>query len=138
RVRVGLHQARREFARGNLRLVVTMAHRYKRNGRMPLSDLIQEGNVGLMTAVDRFDPGRGYRFSTYGTWWIRHAISRALSDKGRAVRIPVHVIELQAKLSRIRREFEHENRRSPDDMELSALADVSLDKVRRFGRVLVE
>lgn len=138
RVRIGLHQARRHFARGNLRLVVTMAHRYKRNGRMPLGDLIQEGNVGLMTAVDRFDPSRGYRFSTYGTWWIRHAISRALSDKGRAVRIPVHVIELQAKLSRLRREFEHEHRRSPDDLELAALAEVPLDKVRRFGRVLVE
>lgn len=138
RVRAGLHQARRDFARGNLRLVVTMAHRYKGNGRMALGDLIQEGNVGLMTAVDRFDPSRGYRFSTYGTWWIRHAISRALSDKGRTVRLPVHVVELQTKLSRLRRDFEHKHRRSPDEAELADLAEVPLDKVRRFGRVLAE
>ncbi len=138
RLRMHLNAARAEFARANLRLVVSMAHRYRRSGRMSLADLIQEGNVGLLTAVDRFDPRRGFRFSTYGSWWIRHAISRALSDRGRAVRLPVHVIELQAKLSKIRREFEHQNGREPDVDELSSLADVPKEKVERLGRVLLE
>ncbi len=138
RLRMHLNAARAEFARANLRLVVSMAHRYRRSGRMSLADLIQEGNVGLLTAVDRFDPRRGFRFSTYGSWWIRHAISRALSDRGRAVRLPVHVIELQAKLSKLRREFEHVNGREPDVDELAALADVPKEKVERLGRVLLE
>ncbi len=138
RTRMHLHTARSEFARANLRLVVSMAHRYLRSGRMSLEDLIQEGNVGLLTAVDRFDPRRGFRFSTYGSWWIRHAISRALSDRGRAVRLPVHVIELQAKLGKIRREFEHKRGRQPDTQELAALAEVPFEKVERLGRVLLE
>lgn len=138
RTRMHLQAARSEFARANLRLVVSMAHRYLRSGRMSLDDLIQEGNVGLLTAVDRFDPRRGFRFSTYGSWWIRHAISRALSDRGRAVRLPVHVIELQAKLAKIRREFEHKHGREPDTQELAALADVPNEKVERLGRVLLE
>ena len=138
RARMHLQAARAEFARANLRLVVSMAHRYLRSGRMSLDDLIQEGNVGLLTAVDRFDPRRGFRFSTYGSWWIRHAISRALSDRGRAVRLPVHVIELQAKLAKIRRAFEHERRREPNTEELAALADVPKEKVERLGRVLLE
>ncbi len=138
RTRMHLQAARSEFARANLRLVVSMAHRYLRSGRMSLDDLIQEGNVGLLTAVDRFDPRRGFRFSTYGSWWIRHAISRALSDRGRAVRLPVHVIELQAKLGKIRREFEHKHGREPDAQELATLADVPYEKVERLGRVLLE
>jgi RNA polymerase primary sigma factor len=138
RARLGLHAARRSFARANLRLVVTMAHRYRRNGRMSFADLIQEGNVGLMTAVDRFDPRRGFRFSTYGSWWIRHAISRALSDRGRSVRLPVHVIELQTKMSRVKREFEQKHNRPADDDELAELLGVPKEKIERFGRVLLE
>lgn len=138
RTRMHLQAARSEFARANLRLVVSMAHRYLRSGRMSLDDLIQEGNVGLLTAVDRFDPRRGFRFSTYGSWWIRHAISRALSDRGRAVRLPVHVIELQAKLAKIRREFEQKHGREPDIQELAGLAEVPNEKVERLGRVLLE
>lgn len=138
RTRMHLQTARSEFARANLRLVVSMAHRYLRSGRMSLDDLIQEGNVGLLTAVDRFDPRRGFRFSTYGSWWIRHAISRALSDRGRAVRLPVHVIELQAKLGKIRREFEHKHGREPEAQELATLAEVPKEKVERLGRVLLE
>ncbi len=138
RGRMLLQQARSEFARANLRLVVSMAHRYRRSGRMSLADLIQEGNVGLLTAVDRFDPRRGFRFSTYGSWWIRHAISRALSDRGRAVRLPVHVIELQSKLSKLRREYEHKHGHEPDLDVLAGLADVPKEKIERFGRVLLE
>ena len=138
RARLHLHAARSEFARANLRLVVSMAHRYRRSGRMSLADLIQEGNVGLLTAVDRFNPRRGFRFSTYGSWWIRHAISRALSDRGRAVRLPVHVIELQSKLSKIRREYEHKHGHEPELEVLASLADVPKEKIERFGRVLLE
>jgi len=86
------HGAKNEFVKANLRLVVSIARRFN-YGRMPLADLIQEGNIGLIKAVERYDYRRGYRFSTYASWWIRHAISRALADKGRAVRLPVHMID---------------------------------------------
>jgi len=136
--RMALCAARHELVRANLRLVVTMAHRYRRNGRLPLADLIQEGNLGLLTAVDRFDPRRGFRFSTYGSWWIRHAIGRALSDKGRAVRLPVHVVELQHKLARVRRELEVRLGRAPERGELAAALDVPEGKLERLERTMLQ
>lgn len=136
--RMSLCTARHEMVRANLRLVVTMAHRYRRNGRLPLADLIQEGNLGLLTAVDRFDPRKGFRFSTYGSWWIRHAIGRALSDKGRAVRLPVHVVELQHKISRARRKFETTHRRAPERAELAELVGVPAQKLERLERTLLQ
>ncbi|MEM7159936.1 MAG: RNA polymerase sigma factor RpoD/SigA [Myxococcota bacterium] len=136
--RMAHSSARHQMVRANLRLVVTMAHRYRRNGRMPLSDLIQEGNLGLMTAVDRFDPRKGFRFSTYGSWWIRHAIGRALSDKGRAVRLPVHVVELQHKMVQARREFEIANQRVPDRTELAQALGVAEEKLERLERTLTQ
>jgi RNA polymerase primary sigma factor len=136
--RMALCTARHELVRANLRLVVTMAHRYRRNGRLPLADLIQEGNLGLLTAVDRFDPRKGFRFSTYGSWWIRHAIGRALSDKGRAVRLPVHVVELQHKLARARRELEVQLGRAPERGELAAVLGVPEAKLERLERTLLQ
>ncbi len=138
RARMSLCAARHEMVRANLRLVVTMAQRYRRNGRLPLADLIQEGNLGLLTAVDRFDPRKGFRFSTYGSWWIRHSIGRALSDKGRAVRLPVHVVELQHKIARARREFEVANRRAPELAELAELVGVPVQKLERLERTLLQ
>ncbi len=137
RARVALCAARHQMVRANLRLVVSMAHRYRRNGRMPLADLIQEGNLGLMTAVDRFDPRKGFRFSTYGSWWIRHAIGRALSDKGREVRLPVHVVELQHKLAAARQQFESKHGRTPEDTELAELLGVPAAKLQRLSRTLL-
>ncbi len=132
-----LLRAKSEFVLANLRLVVTLAKRYN-NGRMPLQDLIQEGNIGLMKAVDRFDHRRGFRFSTYGTWWIRHAISRAIADKAREVRLPVHMIEAYNKVKRASREFEAHNGRKPTDSELAEKVNLSVDRIRRMYASLVE
>ncbi len=96
-------QAKDRFVAANLRLVVSMARRYARTQRMPLSDLIQEGNLGLIKAVERFDYRRGFRFSTYASWWIRHALTRGLADKGRIVRLPVHALETRARVARAKR-----------------------------------
>ncbi|MEM6295768.1 MAG: sigma-70 family RNA polymerase sigma factor [Myxococcota bacterium] len=126
-----------QFVRANLRLVVTMARRYNR-GALPLPDLIQEGNIGLMKAVDRFDPERGFRFSTYASWWIRHAISRALADKGREVRVPVHMIDVYHKLKRTRQRFATLKGRDPTDEELSAQAEVPIEKIQRLRQCLLD
>ncbi len=129
--------ARDEFVRANLRLVVTIARRYNR-GRMPLQDLVQEGNLGLMKAVHRFDPARGCRFSTYGSWWIRHAVTRAIADKGRTVRLPVHMIDAYSKVLRARRQFEARHGRAPTEAELAAVCDVSRERLARMQVSLIE
>jgi RNA polymerase primary sigma factor len=132
-----LWRAKDKFVRANLRLVVTMARRYNR-GALPLPDLIQEGNIGLMKAVDRFDPARGFRFSTYASWWIRHAISRALADKGREVRVPVHMIDVYHKLKRTRQRFATLKGREPTDEELSERAEVPIEKIQRLRQCLLD
>jgi len=129
-------ELRDEFVRANLRLVVTMARRYDRGG-MPLADLIQEGNLGLMHAVARFDYRRGLRFSTYACWWIRHAIGRALADKARAVRIPVHMLEAQQQLEKVRQALIGELGRPPSPQELAKAARVPLAKLNQMHRYIM-
>ncbi len=132
-----LISAKAAFVTANLRLVVAIARRFG-TMRMPLQDLIQDGNLGLMKAVDRFDHRKGFRFSTYASWWIRHAIGRAIADKGRAVRLPVHMIEAQNKVRKARRDFESQHGRSPSDDELAAITNVSVERLQRMACSLIE
>src|SRR5438045_2596155 len=126
--------AKNECVKPNLRLVVSIARRFN-HGRLPLADLIQEGNIGLIKAVERYDYRRGYRFSTYASWWIRHAISRALADKGRAVRLPVHMIDAYHRIAKAKRELTAKLGRQPTSEELGAatsIAPVKIEKMRSY------
>jgi RNA polymerase primary sigma factor len=129
--------ARNDFVKANLRLVVSIARRFN-HGRMALADLIQEGNLGLMKAVERYDYRRGFRFSTYASWWIRHAISRALADKGREVRLPVHMIDAQHRLTKARRQLTGQLGRNPTSEELAAATQMPLDKIEKMRSWLLE
>jgi len=125
------HEARNDFVKANLRLVVSIARRFN-HGRMALADLIQEGNIGLMKAVERYDYRRGFRFSTYASWWIRHAISRALADKGREIRLPVHMIDAQHRLAKARRELTAKLGRQPNTEELAEACQLPADKIEKM------
>lgn len=130
-------RARNDFVRANLRLVVSIARRFN-HGRMALADLIQEGNIGLMKAVQRYDYRRGFRFSTYASWWIRHAISRALADKGREVRLPVHMIDAHHKLSKAKRELTSKLGRKPTNGELSEASQIPAEKIEKMRGYLLD
>ncbi|WP_145206446.1 RNA polymerase sigma factor RpoD [Thalassoglobus polymorphus] len=123
-------QAMRDLSAGNLRLVVSIAKRYRNRG-MSFLDLIQEGNTGLMRAVDKYEYRRGYKFSTYATWWIRQAITRAISDQARTIRIPVHMIETMSRLRRISKQLVQELGREPTVEELAQASDVSPEEAKR-------
>lgn len=130
-------EAKQELAEANLRLVVSIAKRYVGRG-MSFLDLIQEGNMGLMKAVDKFDYRLGFKFSTYATWWIRQAITRAIADQARTIRIPVHMVETINKLIRIQRQLLQDLGREPTPEEIGAEMDMSTDKVRKILKIAQE
>ena len=130
-------EAKQELAEANLRLVVSIAKRYVGRG-MSFLDLIQEGNMGLMKAVDKFDYRLGFKFSTYATWWIRQAITRAIADQARTIRIPVHMVETINKLIRIQRQLLQDLGREPTPEEIGAEMDMSTDKVREILKIAQE
>ena len=134
KIKRGDAQARRTMIRSNLRLVINIAKQYSRFG-VPFLDLIEEGNLGLMKAVSKFDPKRGYRFSTYAAWWIRQHVTRALADQGKTVRIPVYMVETLSRFRKINERLTHHRRRKPKVAELARAMRLPVSKIRELMQV---
>jgi RNA polymerase primary sigma factor len=134
RIKAGDEQTRQHFIEANLKLVVSIAKRYQGRG-LALEDLIQEGNIGLLRAIDKFDAGLGYKFSTYATWWIRQAITRAIADQRRTIRLPVHMGEKLTRLNRIRQRLQQDLEREPTTEELAEQMGISLEKIQEIIQV---
>ena len=137
RIMAGDQEAKTILAEANLRLVVSIAKRYVGRGMLFL-DLIQEGNIGLMKSVEKFDVGKGFKFSTYATWWIRQAITRAIADQARTIRVPVHMVETINKLARIQRQMTLELNREPSEEELAEKMGTSVEKIREIYKISQE
>lgn len=137
RIKWGDLNAKNEFAERNLRLVVSVAKRYVGRG-MSFLDLIQEGNIGLLKAIDKFEIEKGFQFSTYATWWIRQSITRALADQGRTIRLPVHMVEYINKYKRFVRRYEQEYASQPSLREMAQALNVSVEKMKEIEKIAIE